>query len=94
MISACELLLATVLDLSEQMPVRPVCAYIDPGTGSLVLQIILGSALACLVALKMYWRQFKGFAGRLIGRRSRNTGGQKPDKTGAEADRPEGHSDV
>ena len=33
-------------------------AYIDPASGSMLLQIILGGAAAVAVALKMWWRRF------------------------------------
>ena len=36
-------------------------AYIDPASGSMLLQIILGGAAAVAVALKMQWRRFLTF---------------------------------
>ena len=35
--------------------------YIDPASGSMVLQILLGGAAAVLVALKMWWRRVLRF---------------------------------
>jgi hypothetical protein len=35
--------------------------YIDPASGSMLLQIILGGAAAVLVALKMWWRRVLRF---------------------------------
>lgn len=35
--------------------------YIDPASGSMLLQIILGGAAAVAVALKMQWRRFLRF---------------------------------
>jgi hypothetical protein len=32
-------------------------AYIDPASGSMLLQIILGGAAAVAVAVKMWWRR-------------------------------------
>ncbi len=32
--------------------------YIDPASGSMLLQIILGGVAAVAVALKMWWRRF------------------------------------
>lgn len=34
---------------------RPVHAYLDPGSGSLFLQILLGGTAAIGVILKLYW---------------------------------------
>ncbi len=39
-------------------------AYLDPGTGSMVLQIVVGLVTGGVVALRMYWHRLKsGFAG-------------------------------
>ena len=32
-------------------------AYLDPGTGSMLLQVILGGVAAIGVALKLYWHK-------------------------------------
>jgi hypothetical protein len=34
-------------------------AYIDPSSGSMLLQIAIGGILAGLVTLKMYWRKVR-----------------------------------
>ena len=36
-------------------------AYLDPGSGSLLIQIILASLLAIGVAARIYWKKIKGF---------------------------------
>lgn len=36
-------------------------AYLDPGTGSLVLQIMAGSVLAVAYTVKVYWRRIRSF---------------------------------
>jgi hypothetical protein len=36
-------------------------AYLDPGSGSLVLQFILGGTVAALVAFRAYWERVKTF---------------------------------
>ena len=33
-------------------------AYLDPGTGSMVLQLLLGGVAGAVVILKLYWRRF------------------------------------
>jgi hypothetical protein len=35
----------------------PVYAYLDPGTGSMLLQVILGGLAAVGVVLKLYWHK-------------------------------------
>lgn len=39
------------------MPINAF-AYLDPGTGSAVLQGILGALAAIVVVLKLYWHRF------------------------------------
>jgi hypothetical protein len=41
----------------------PTLAYLDPGTGSMLLQIIAGGVAAVGVSLKMFWRRLP-FVGR------------------------------
>jgi len=37
----------------------PVYAYLDPGTGSMLIQGIIGAVAAVGVALKLYWHKIK-----------------------------------
>ena len=39
----------------------PAHAYLDPGTGSVVLQLILGGVAGALVVIKLYWHRFTSF---------------------------------
>lgn len=39
----------------------PAYAYIDPGSGSLFLQLLIGGLAGVGVLLKMYWQNFKAF---------------------------------
>ena len=39
----------------------PAAAYIDPGTGSLIIQSIIGAIAAIAVTMKLYWHKFKVF---------------------------------
>ena len=38
-------------------------AYLDPGTGSMMLQVILGGIAAIGVAIKLYWHKLRVFFG-------------------------------
>jgi len=40
---------------------RTVLAYLDPGSSSMIIQILLGGVAAVGVTLKLYWRRFKRF---------------------------------
>jgi ABC-type Na+ efflux pump permease subunit len=43
-------------------------AYIDPGTGSIVLQAVIGAFAAAVVAIGMFWKQIKAFVKNLFSR--------------------------
>jgi hypothetical protein len=45
-------------------------AYLDPGTGSYVLQLLLGTVLGGLFALGVFWRRVVAFIKRLFERGS------------------------
>ena len=38
-------------------------AYLDPGTGSMLLQVILGGVAAVGVIIKVYWHKLRVFLG-------------------------------
>lgn len=58
--------------IMETMYVVGPLAYLDPGTGSLILQVVLGVVLGALLTIKLYWGRFKAFTVGLLGRRHRN----------------------
>lgn len=39
----------------------PAYAYLDPGTGSMLISAVLGVAAAVALALKMFWYRVIGF---------------------------------
>jgi hypothetical protein len=50
-------LTVAVLYLVLGMP-RPAYAYIDPGSGSMMLQVLLGGAAAAIVGIRAFWNRF------------------------------------
>jgi hypothetical protein len=42
--------------------------YLDPGSGSYLLQLLIAGALGGLVVLRMYWGKVKDFFRKLFGR--------------------------
>jgi hypothetical protein len=50
--------------------INPAYAYIDPGSGSMLLQLLLGGVAGAAVVLKMYWRRFVSIFG--VGRNKKN----------------------
>jgi hypothetical protein len=54
-------------------------AYLDPGTGSIILQVLLGGIAGLVLVVKLYWQKFlslSGLSGHAQGdrRRNRNAG--------------------
>lgn len=54
----------------------PAHAYIDPGTGGMLLQLLLGGAAGALVIGKLYWLRIKEGFQSIFG------GGVKPEESG------------
>ena len=44
----------------------PAHAYIDPGTGSIILQAILGLVAVTLTAASYYWNKLKSFIKKIF----------------------------
>jgi hypothetical protein len=45
----------------------PSYAYLDPGTGSIILQSTLAGIAVAMGMLRFYWDQFKAFLANLVG---------------------------
>ena len=63
------------------MQILVVLGYLDPGTGSVVIQAVVGSLLGALLVIKLYWRKILSF---LTGRKPMVNAGEaragKPDQ--------------
>lgn len=46
----------------------PAYAYLDPGSGSIILQGILAAIAGMMAAIKLYWRKLKNFCRRCLGK--------------------------
>lgn len=55
-------------------------AYVDPGTGSYIFQLLIGVMLGALVAVKVFWRRIWGFVTR--GRSRSDAAHQGPSPSG------------
>jgi len=42
----------------------PLFAYLDPGTGSMIVQLLLGGVAGALMIGKLYWQKVKSLFGR------------------------------
>ncbi len=55
--------IVTLLALGATLLAAPTHAYLDPGSGSMLLQVVLGGLAAIGVAAKLYWYRFKSMLG-------------------------------
>lgn len=55
---------ALLVALLLVVPALPAEAYLDPGTGSIVLQAVIAAIAAAAVALRLYWTRLKALFGR------------------------------
>ena len=47
---------------------KPICASVEPGSGSYLLQLLIASFVGALLALRIYWGRVQTFVKRLFGR--------------------------
>ena len=47
---------------------RDAYAYLDPGSGSYILQLLVAGLLGASLAIRIYWRKIRAFVSRLFGR--------------------------
>lgn len=46
----------------------PAYAYLDPGAGSLVVQLLVAGLLGAALAIKLFWRRIRAGVAALFGR--------------------------
>ena len=42
----------------------PAAAYLDPSTGSIVLQVMVGGLLTVMAAVRLYWKRIRSWIGK------------------------------
>jgi hypothetical protein len=57
-----------VMVLAGLMYSQSASAYLDPGTGSLMLQMLIAGVMGALFTMKLYWYRVKAFVARILGR--------------------------
>jgi hypothetical protein len=58
----------------------PAHAYLDPGTGSILLQGLIGAVFGGWVAARLYWSKLKNFVGHRRGRQPEAGSGDGADR--------------
>ena len=53
--------------IAAQILSRPA-SYLDPGSGSYLLQLFIAGALGALFALRLYWDRVRKFISRIFNR--------------------------
>ncbi|MFA6423050.1 MAG: hypothetical protein WCW17_01205 [Patescibacteria group bacterium] len=48
--------------------IRPAYAYLDAGTGSLIIQAVVAFALGGLYVIKLFWGRIKKFITNILGK--------------------------
>jgi Na+/proline symporter len=59
--------------------VGPAYAYLDPGTGSMLIQAVIAIVAAGSLFISMFWKRVKGFLNRLYGKKQ-ETGEHRHDE--------------
>ncbi len=49
-------------------PGRAFAGYLDPGTGSFLIQMAVAALLGSLLTIKLWWHNLKSFIGNLFSR--------------------------
>jgi hypothetical protein len=56
-------LVVLLVVLAVFVPARPAYAYLDPGSGSMFVQLLLGGVAGALVILRLYWNRLLALFG-------------------------------
>ena len=54
-------LAVTVLSIHVALLGKPAHAYLDPGTGSMMVQALIGTVAGAFAVAGLYWRKIKDF---------------------------------
>ncbi|MGK0296860.1 MAG: hypothetical protein ACI9XC_000459 [Gammaproteobacteria bacterium] len=47
---------------------QSAAAYLDPGTGSLILQMLIAGIIGAMFTIKLYWYRLMDFVDRIFGK--------------------------
>ena len=64
----------------------PALAYLDPGTGSLILQMLVAGVFGALIYIRFAWDRTRQFLLRLFGRQDTIDGHSAPDEAASTMD--------
>jgi len=52
------------------LPINSAFAYLDPGTGSMMVQALIAIFAVVSVSIGIFWRRLRSFFSRLFGRKN------------------------
>ena len=55
-----------LITVSIVLSYQPAHAYLDPATGSYILQLVLAGLLGAALAVKIFWRNLRSFFSNLF----------------------------
>ena len=67
-------LLLVLAALASPILLRPAFGYLDPGTGSYIVQLLVGGLLGGLFAIGLFWKRVIAFVKRLFKPRKNDAG--------------------
>ena len=56
------------VEILDGRPTYQLCAYLDPGTGSMIIQVLLAGILGAGFAIKIFWYKIKSFFSTVFGK--------------------------
>ncbi len=65
----CSMIAAAAVTAMFFLAATPAHAYLDPGTGSMLVQALLATVAAVSVSMGLFWRRIRLFFDRLFGGR-------------------------
>jgi hypothetical protein len=66
-------------------PAHDIAAYLDPGSGSFLIQLLIGGVVGLLLVIRTFWGRIKLFINNLLGRET---------AVDPEMEQTEGHEDT
>ena len=69
------LVIIIVVSFGAMILAVPAYAYIDPGTGSMIVQAVIAAIAAVSVSIGIFRRRLVSFFGRIFGRKSSGDSG-------------------
>ncbi len=65
------------LPLAMALFMSPALAYLDPGAGSLVIQVVIAAIASIAFAMKIFWKKIKLYLDGFFGKSSGGQDGKK-----------------